>query len=269
MPSGAVASFGEEKESNLCLNCHQGRESTVSVDAAIARAGVGDDEVSDTLSFRNPHYFAAGATLFGSEAMGAYQYEGKEYAERNGHTRQFDECIDCHGEHSLEIRFEDCADCHENIDIESAEDVLMIRASEDDIEIEAIDFDGDGDVTEPIRAEIGALHEALYEAIRTYTAETLGAPVVYAPLNYPYWYGDTNENGVFDPDELNSENRWGMWTPTLLRAAYNYQYVAKDPGGFAHNPKYLLQTLYDSLEAIGGEAAVAGFTRAPDFYEDS
>src|SRR5690606_5667698 len=59
MPSGVVVTFGEEEPSNICLNCHQGRESTVSVNNAISRAGVGDDEVSDALTFRNVHYFAA------------------------------------------------------------------------------------------------------------------------------------------------------------------------------------------------------------------
>lgn len=269
MPSGAAISFGEGDENNVCLNCHQGRESMVSVNAAIERAGVGDDEVSDALNFRNPHYFAAGATLFGADAMGAYQYEGKEYTGQNEHTRQFDECSDCHDVHALTVRYDECADCHENVDIESQEDVHLIRATEDDIEVVPVDYDGDGDVAEPVRDEIMALHDALLAAIQAYTVETLGAPIAYAPANYPYWYVDANENGVIDAEELVSEGRWSQWTPTLLRAAYNYQYVAKDPGGFAHNPRYLLQALYDSIEAIGGEEAVASFTRAPIFLEES
>jgi hypothetical protein len=32
-----------------------------------------------------------------------------------------------------------------------------------------------------------------------------------------------------------------------LKAAYNYQYATKDPGAFAHNGKYIIQLLYDSL----------------------
>lgn len=267
-PSGATVSFGEGDESNTCLNCHQGRESTVSVNAAIARAGVEADVVSDALSFRNVHYFAAGATLFGGDAQGAYQYDGKEYNGQNEHTRQYDECADCHDVHALTIRYDDCADCHENVDIESQEDVHLIRGNEDDLEIIPVDFDGDGDVTEPVRDEIMSLHEALLTAIQAYANETVGTAITYAPHNYPYWYVDANGNGVIDDDELIREGRYGQWTPTLLRAAYNYQYVAKDPGAFTHNPRYVLQVLYDSLEAIGGEEAVAGFTRAPEFYED-
>ncbi|MEZ4661018.1 MAG: hypothetical protein R2911_25995 [Caldilineaceae bacterium] len=122
-------------------------------------------------------------------------------------------------------------------------------------------WDGDGDVTEGLASEIATVHEMLGEAMRTYSVDVAGAPIVYAPQNYPYWYVDVNKNGEFDADELSNENRYANWTPTLLRAAYNYQYVAKDPGAFTHNGKYILQVLYDSLEAIGGPEAVANLTR--------
>jgi hypothetical protein len=38
-----------------------------------------------------------------------------------------------------------------------------------------------------------------------------------------------------------------------MKAAYNYQYYQKDPGAFAHNAKYVMQVLYDSIEAVGGD----------------
>lgn len=260
MPSGATISFGEEEGANLCLNCHQGRESTVSVNAAIENAGVGPDEVSDALNFRNPHYFAAGATWFGTEAQGAYEFDGMEYNGENEHTRRFDQCTDCHNEHSLEIRSDLCSDCHENV--ESPDDIFLIRYEEDD-DVEGIDYNGNGDNLEPIKAEVDALHEVLLAQIQSYAADTLGTPIAYNSASYPYWFTDTNANGVADPDESSRDNGYAQWTPNLLRAAYNYQYVAKDPGAFAHNPDYILQVLYDSIQAIGGDDAVASFTRAP------
>lgn len=258
-PSGAVLSFGEGEEANLCLNCHQGRESTVSVNNAINRAGVGDDEVSDALTFRNVHYFAAGATLFGSEAQGAYQYEGKEYNGRNLHDGDdFTMCTDCHYEHELTLQVDECGDCHDDVEVQ--EDALLIREDERG---EAIDYNGNGDAEEPIRDEIFALEDALLVVIQDYAANVAGTPIAYTPAVHPYWYIDTNANGAADPDEVNGDNRYASWTPTLLRAAYNYQYIQKDPGVFAHNPDYALQVLYDSLEAIGGAEAVANFTRPP------
>jgi hypothetical protein len=257
-PSGAVLSFGEGEESNLCLVCHQGRESTVSVNRAISSAGVGDDEVSDTLRFRNIHYFAAGATLFGSDAQGAYQYESREYNGRNLHAEDAPTmCTGCHYEHEPSNRLNDCEDCHEVVEVQ--DDVLLIRAEAEGEE--PIDYDGDGDVTEPIRDEIMALEATLYAAIQTYAAGTIGTPIVYDAGANPYWFIDTNGNGAPDPEELNGDNRYATWTPTLLRAAYNYQYIAKDPGVFAHNPDYALQILYDSIEAIGGD--VSSYTRPP------
>ncbi|MCL4249418.1 MAG: hypothetical protein KJ065_14830 [Anaerolineae bacterium] len=258
-PSGARLSFGEGAEANLCLACHQGRESTVSVNAAIGRAGVGPDEVSDALSFRNVHYFAAGATLFGSEAQGAYQYEGKEYNGRFMHAEEVQTCTDCHRPHSGTFRVNICQDCHE--DVEEQEDVLFIRLEPEGVD--AVDYDGDGDAEEPIRDEVMALEDALLAEIQKYATETAGTPIIYESHTHPYWYIDGNGNGVVDEGEVTGDTRYVTWTPTLLQAAYNYQYIQKDPGVFAHNGDYALQILYDSLEAIGGPEAVANFTRPP------
>ena len=43
------------------------------------------------------------------------------------------------------------------------------------------------------------------------------------------------------------------WTPILLEAAYNFHLAAMDRGAFAHNPKYTLQLLYDSIMIVGGD----------------
>lgn len=256
-PSGAQLSFGEEDESNICLACHQGRESTVSVNRAISSAGVGDDEVTDKLTFRNVHYFAAGASLFGSEAQGAYQFADHEYNGRNLHGDDGPiTCTECHRQHDGTVRINQCEDCHE--EVEEAEDVLLIRMTED---VELIDYDGDGAADEPIRDEITTLEEALFAAIQTYATETAQTAIAYDSHSHPYWFIDTNGNGTADEDEVNSGNRYVTWTPTLLRAAYNYQYSQKDPGDFAHNPHYILQILYDSIEAVGGD--VSSYTRPP------
>lgn len=251
-PSGATVGF-VDLAPNLCLNCHQGRESTVSVQSAIDRADVGQDDVSEDLSFRNPHYFAAGATLFGSEVDGAYQYEGNEYLGQFTHVPGFDTCIGCHSAHALEVRADTCSTCHPVV--EGAETLREIRAASS----EGIDYDGDGDTDEGIAGEIETMHQLLYDAILAYGADTVGTPIVYDPASYPYYFIDTNENGQADPDEANFGNRYLSWTPRLLKAAYNYQYVAKDPGAFAHNSKYMLQVLYDSLQDLG--VSVAGMTR--------
>ncbi len=264
-PSGAVVSFGEESTSNICLNCHQGRESTVSVSNAIMAAGVGDDEVSEELAFRNPHYYSAGASLFGTEVQGAYEYDSMEYNSAFEHTRRFDECNDCHSPHQGGVaNFVECADCHEEVETEA--DVELIRAHPEDAE--RFDYDGDSDDSEPIREEMATFEAILLEQIFLYAEETVGTPLAYAPASYPYFFTDTNGNGEADPDEANYGNRYTTWTPSLLRAAYNYTYIGKDPGVYAHNADYGMQIMYDSIVALGGEEAAEGLMRPfVDYYE--
>ncbi|GAB4478859.1 MAG: hypothetical protein Kow00124_23730 [Anaerolineae bacterium] len=245
-PSGAVLSFGEGVESNLCLLCHQGRSSTPTVNRVLGDRPV--DTPDETISFQNIHYFAAGATLFGGEAQGAYQYAGKEYLGRFEHVNGFNTCADCHDVHALTPNVTACSGCH------GSEEPETYRISE-------TDFDGDGDVTEGIAGEIETMSEALYVAMQTYAVETGGIPIAYNSAAYPYFFVDVNGDGLSTPDEAIRDNRYLAWTPRLLRAAFNYQYVQKDPGAFAHNGKYIIQVLYDSLEDIGGAEAVAGMTR--------
>ena len=173
-PSGATLTL-EEPASNLCLNCHQGRESTVSVNRAIGDSP--DDEVAEGLGFSNVHYFAAGATLFGGEAQGAYEYEGQEYVGRNEHVAGADTCVECHSVHMLEVEVEECADCHEGV--ETKEDLMTIRVSE-------IDYDGDGDVAEGIAGEIDTVAEALLVAIQAYANENPATdPIIYSCVGLP------------------------------------------------------------------------------------
>lgn len=253
-PSGATVTLedigGQDSTMLLCMQCHQGRESTVSVNQATA--GLPADTVAENLRFLNIHYFAAGATLFGADVQGAYQYAGKSYVGRNEHVSSFNQCTQCHSTHMLEVKVEKCGTCHSGVSGE--EDLRAIRASDDNV-----DYDGDGDTAEGIAGEIETMREALYAAIQDYAANTVGTPIVYAPASYPYFFTDSDGDGVAGPGEAIYPNRYVTWTPRLLKAAYNYQYATKDPGAFAHNGKYVLQILYDSLVDLG--ANVSGMTR--------
>jgi len=64
--------------------------------------------------------------------------------------------------------------------------------------------------------------------------------------------------GDFDGDgnkkEVLYKNKYNVFTPRPLRAVYNYQFVAKDPGAFTQNPTYVIQLLRDSLADLGNVA---------------
>jgi hypothetical protein len=243
-PGGARLTFGEAKESNLCMLCHQGRSSTVTVNRALGDRPA--DTVDDKIAFSNIHYFAAGATVFGNDAQGAYQFDGKKYVGLHPHVAQAGlECKSCHDVHALEVKVDTCAGCHAG-----ASD----PKNPDTFRMDATDWDGDGNTTEGVKDEIAAFGERLYAAIQAY-AKDKGTPIVYDSLTHPYFFVDKDENGEVDVDAEGAAVRYNAFTPNLLRAAYNYQYWQKDPGNFAHNAKYMLQVMYDSIAIVKGDVS--------------
>jgi hypothetical protein len=238
-PSGITV--GNLGSSTRCVVCHQGRQSTPNVNRAVGQ--LGPDEVSGKLRFINVHYRAAAATLWGTEAKGAYEYEGKSYHGRFTHTPTFSACTQCHDPHRLTVNAASCTTCH------AGKPLKGIRQS-------ATDFDGDGNTKEGIAGEIETMHKALGRAITAYASQVAKSPVLYDAHQHPYFFTDKNGNGVLDPGEATRANGYASWTPRLIKAAYNYQFIAKDPGAYAHNPPSAWPILYDSLESLGVRISV-------------
>ncbi|MCP4382331.1 MAG: polyheme membrane-associated cytochrome C [Hyphomicrobiales bacterium] len=228
--------------SAVCTVCHQGRASGNDVNNATA--GIDDDEVSAKLAFINIHYAAAASTRRGSAVRGGYQYAGRSYAGRFAHVEGFETCVSCHGSHDTAVQLETCTTCHQG-----AADFRTIRTS-------PIDVLGNGDTGLGIGAVIEELHARLKAAIMTYAAEVGGGAIVYSSGAYPYFFNDINANGIADDDEAAFPNRYQSWTPRLLKAAYNYQFVAKDRGAFAHNPRYAIQLMIDSITDLAEVSSV-------------
>jgi hypothetical protein len=253
-PSGASITFSKPdadgnlvaEPTNLCLHCHQGRASGPTLERSLA--GKEANTPDPAIRFSNVHYFAAGATLFGSEAQGAYEFEGKEYAGRHPHVTDLSfNCSSCHNVHALEVDTTTCAGCHA-----AASD----PADPNTYQVGDTDWDGDGTV-EPVKDEIAAFAERLYAGMQAY-AKAAGTPILYDSHAYPYFFVDADDDGVADVGERGPVS-YNAWSPNLVRAGYNYQYYQKDPGNFAHNAKYTMQFLYDSIAAVGGDTA--GLTR--------
>jgi predicted CXXCH cytochrome family protein len=241
-PSGAkVENLGGEAR---CMTCHQGRASGKDVDANIKSSGVTDpDIVSPMIKFTNVHYYPAAATLYASRADGGYQYPGQTYDARFRHVPGYDTCIGCHDQHSLKVKFDECSQCHQGVkDVEGARKIRMMSSL-------TRDYDGDGDLTEGIYGELDGLRTKLLLAITSYGKEKK-TPVCYDVNSYPYWFIDTNGDGMCSADEAKATNGFASWTARLAKAAYNYQLSIKDPGNFAHNAKYVMELLYDSITDV-------------------
>jgi hypothetical protein len=264
-PSGVEITAGDDVR---CMECHQGRESKVSVDAQIEKFAVTDmDAVVEAIKddqgrdvyfgFRNVHYYAAAATLYGGMTHGGYEYEGLTYDSKNTHVQGYDSCIGCHDPHTLKVKVDQCATCHENV--ATVDDLKSIRMVSS-----ARDYDGDGSVEEGMYYEIQGLQEALYAEIQAYAANTIGTGIVYDPAAYPYWFTDADRDGSADEDQDGAIG-YNTWTARLLKAAYNYQVSLKDPGAFAHGNKYIVQLLFDSVADLGGDTDKLARTDAAHF----
>ncbi|MBL8103186.1 MAG: cytochrome c3 family protein, partial [Anaerolineales bacterium] len=268
-PSGIEITAGDDVR---CMECHQGRESKVSVDAQIEKfavtdmdavvAPIKDDQGNDVrFGFRNVHYYAAAATLYGGMVQGGYQYEGMAYDSKNTHVEGYDSCTGCHNPHTLEVKVEQCALCHENVaTVEDLKNIRMVSSNPD--------YDGDGNVEEGMYYEIEGLQATLMAEIQKYAADKAGTGIVYDAAAYPYWFADADGDGAADQGD-NGAVGYSTWTARLLKAAYNYQVSLKDPGAFAHGNKYIVQLLFDSVADLGGDTSTLARTDAGHFAGDT
>jgi hypothetical protein len=246
-PSGISVDTGVN-DSNLCMTCHQGRESTVSVNKALE--GLDPDKPEPKLNYIHVHYAGAGGTNFGTQAKVGYEYAGKTYAGRFNHVPTANTCTGCHDPHRGEVAAAKCSGCHEGIRGDA--DLAKIRMTSRG------DFDGNGK-EEGVAQELAGLHKELYTAIQQYARTVGGVAIAFAEHgSHPYWHADRNGNGIIDPEEMNPANKYPAYTPRLMQAIYNYSFVARDPGAAYHNGRYATQLLYDSLESLAasGKAGV-------------
>ena len=266
-PSGLVVdNLGNEA---ICMQCHQGRESALTINAdieaaeAAATGDFDDDTISSKLRFRNVHYAAAGATNMGTFVKGGAEYPGKTYDARFAHVDGYNACATCHDPHTLKVRLDHCSTCHTDPantsywgGIEDPKNIRYLGS--------CFDYDGDGDKSEGIYYEIDTLKHILWDKISQYAKDISGSPIVHGD-GYPYYFIDTNGNGVAEESEQVYANGYKSYTVRLTRAVYNYQFASKDPGGFAHGGKYIIQLLYDGIEdlniGLGEPAAPKGITR--------
>ncbi len=228
-----------------CWTCHQGTEGGINGNLEKRIGEIAPDDKGETLGFVNPHYLAVGSMYLGAEANGGYQYEGKTYAGAFRHASGVETCTDCHDPHTLHLAdpgYEKCQTCH--AEIQGYPDQRLVRRTR-------LDYDGDGDVNESTYDEINGLAEQALASIVTYSKNIGGVTIGYSD-NYPYWFGDVNDNGVQDE----GEKAYADWTPRLMRAAFNYKFVTRS-AGYIHNPVYSAQLLIDSIEDLAaGDATI-------------
>ena len=261
-PSGVEKTLGNS--SNICMQCHQGRESGLSVENA---SPSGDPP---TYRFINEHYFAEAATMFGTEVTAGYEGflpVGKTYLGKNqflGHGAiGKQDCVGCHlnkdmgpfgieKDHNFFPEAEDCSSCHYgDIEVDGHFTGLGLPFGNPNV-----DYDGDG-TGESFRHEVDGMQAHLILAMNAYAKTNGYTPIMYTPGSYPYWAKASCYQGDLDCVPV-SQGTYAFPDKPLLGAAYNY-HSAQDPGAGIHNYKYMIQILYDSIAGMG--ESVAGLTR--------
>jgi hypothetical protein len=252
-PSGETVT-PTEASTAICGVCHQGRESGAS---QIAKITAGDTNIEDNgsfipysdnltayldtptcpeandnetdnitdctpITFRNVHYKAAAATLFGGLSKVGVEYDGVTYPGKSTHP--IGDCAGCHNTHSGAIdvgrRGRNCNTCHGTV------------VTADDIG------------TLPGKATVANALALLLAGIESYAENNPDTPcIVFDEASYPYWFTDENCDGTAG----DNDTAYAAWTPRLVKAAYNYQVGLKDSGAWAHNKPYILAILASSL----------------------
>jgi len=209
-PSGLSVTTGGN--SKVCFNCHAGRNSKASVDAAVPTGGFYNFGDVD------PHLLPVAALLYGPLAQGGYEYAGKEYSNVFSTPHIAISCVACHmaagpagnwnlGGHALSMTDG------------SAQNTTSCSSFRCHGEVTSFDVRGT-DRQGTLNSLLALLDSAL---------ATEGV-VKASPFVYPYFTNITTQAG--------------------LRAAYNYKFVFNDPGAYVHNWWYAAELLYDSLDEL-------------------
>ncbi len=238
--------------SSACMTCHGGMGS--GQDVAKATEGKPEDEPIGDQAIIGNHYFAAAAVRAGSDGGNGYEYEGKTYVGTFTHAPGVETCTTCHDPHSLHAREPEnsdtslCQTCHSNVT--GYQEYKTVSMSK-------VDYDGDGAV-ESMYDEIEGMKVLLHQAMSQYSAN-VGDGTMFGFYGdvYPYSFIDTNKDGQITEDEATFPNQYKLFTPRLLKAAYNYMFTVKEPGAYIHNGQYVLQLMYDSIEDL---SAISGVT---------
>ncbi|SNB47898.1 CxxxxCH/CxxCH domain-containing protein [Geobacter sp. DSM 9736] len=221
----------EMSTSNICSNCHSGRNNGVSI-----QSKVGTSDFTN-LAFISPHYLSAAGSVQGKTA---FHFPGRTYTgfADNAHgkvgmgnangTGTTGPCVACHmtsGEkHTFEpistasngaitkITSTSCTKCH-NTSLPAVT-----------LDTKRVDFN----------SALNVLRAAL--AART--------PAIIVTDAYPYV----------------SNRNWGTGQAgaNLMGATFNLKLFITEPGAYAHNPAYAKQIIADSIEAAVMDGTVTG-----------
>jgi len=260
LDNSAVPAQALGATSVICIFCHQGRESGLTLYKTKLAPGL-----NPSGSFFNPHYLGTAAMIWG---VNAYEYTGKLYGANLAH--QGANCATCHmanptgdnqnGGHTWSPNVATCntAACHGGFGPVAAQagtvspDLSTYRATFD-----TNDYDGTG-ATTPIAVAIQNLQADLIALLAA-------NGIFYDDLIYPYVFSDAAHTTSFTAWNRAPDG------PAAYKACFNLQYIIKglpsattsqanvpNASGAVHNYRYIIQLLRDSYDDYNAAATTKG-----------
>lgn len=242
--NGATAIYPDVAGSNVCLACHTGRETGDSIKL--------DPDADGVRSFINSHYLTAGGTVF---TTSGYEYAGRNYNNVNFYAHDKIGTGDRPGTGSNGP----CVGCH----MSTAQSHRFMPVTKDAVT---------GDITAITSTVCAVCHiggftltptvlndeEHEYMAALEVLKAALASKGIFFANSHPYFFIDTNANGVLDAGEISSSNGFTNWAGVYdlarwkdtMGAAFNANLLIHDPGGFAHNRYYAKGLIWDSIDFI-------------------
>jgi hypothetical protein len=242
-------------EGNLCLFCHQGRESGYTVYLNITQnTNVNpytnpDARLVGINSFQNPHYLESGAILWSKNNWEFLTVSGNPTPNKysNGiSSHQETNCGGCHmgeasendfeGGHTWRPRVEVCQKCH-GTTIKNFQDIKAKG-----------DYNGNG-IVESAFAEIGTVNDSV---IGTPNSGLFGQ-LVLALQAKGIWYNPNGSGGQYFYTGPDYKTTYTAWTTNTLTASFNLAFMYKAGNcAYVHNVLYAAQILQDSIKAVNG-----------------
>jgi len=216
--------------SNICMDCHSGRNNGASIQVKI---GAAFDLA--TSAFIAPHYLSAGGSLQGKSG---YHFPGRSYANYSSNSHRMVGTSNTLATGTAGP----CVTCH------------MTSASSHSYQ--PVNFDQNGAITALTTTECANCHASALPAA-TLDADRVSFNNALAVLNAQL----TAINHPYSPIyPYFAKGNWGAGQAgaNVMGAAFNYKLLLAEPGAYAHNSAYAKQLIVDSIDAAANGGTVTG-----------
>jgi hypothetical protein len=268
--SGAGKTVTVNATTALCGQCHTSVRDGRNIATVAAAIGTPTDWdavlAAPPAGGVRPHYLGAASTFLGADAAVYGQIAGAVYSARNPHGN-LAACTSCHSPHTGSLPADSnpndpantiaakCGGCH-NDELTGLPVTTFAQLEESRQYGFEGDIDGDG-VQESLKVEIEGMKAKLVAALRAYSV-ALGQPDMCFVVDATTGLADQayvldtpaqpcNAIAADKVTKLGNNTTYTKFTARSLRAAFNYMAIQNDLGAWAHNPRYAIEILYDSI----------------------